>query len=230
MAIDAVLFEFDGVLAETSAARRGALQRSLAEDGIRLSDVEYADFCATLPVRDAVRAALALRGASDDETSIDLATLRAERRFAEYLGKGVSLAEGAADLIAELAGRVRLGIVARAGRRQVDMVIALSGLEHVFECVVAAEDAYPPKPSPAPYQSALARLGRRRPLRTSAVLALEDGAAGIRSARAAGLRCLAVGHLPVHQAMDADAYVASLAGLSLSELERLLSSNGELIR
>ena len=230
MAIDAVLFELDGVLGDTLEARRSALLAGLSHEGVAITADEFDTFCASLPVRDGVRAALALRGRDGDETTVDLVTLRAERGFGEHVGKGLSLAEGARELVEALAGRTRLAIVARAGRRQVELVLSMSGLEDAFECVIAAEDAHPPKPSPAPYRVAIARMSRRRALQASGVVALEDGSAGIRAARAAGIRCLAVGPVPAHLAMDADAYAPSLIGLSLPELERLLAANGELIR
>ena len=57
--IDAVLFEFDGVIADTRVARRRALIDTIAGDGVTLSDEEYADCCAGLPVSAAIRAASA---------------------------------------------------------------------------------------------------------------------------------------------------------------------------
>ena len=88
--IRAVLFEFDGVIADTRAARRRALVDTLEEDGIRISDAEYEDHCAALPVRSAVRAALQRHGNADDETAIDLATIRTDRRFRTIVEGGLS--------------------------------------------------------------------------------------------------------------------------------------------
>jgi beta-phosphoglucomutase-like phosphatase (HAD superfamily) len=50
-------------------------------------------------------------------------------------------------------------------------------------------------------------------------VALEDGAAGIRAAKAAGLRCAVVGALPMHLALDADALIPSLVGLAVRSLD-----------
>jgi beta-phosphoglucomutase-like phosphatase (HAD superfamily) len=64
-------------------------------------------------------------------------------------------------------------------------------------------------------------LKRQRPVARGAVLALEDGALGIRAARAANVRCIAVGPISAHIAMEADAYVPSLQGQSLASLDEL---------
>ena len=219
--IDAVLFEFEGVIADTSATRRRTLLETLREDGVALSEVEYSEHCAGMPVRAAVRAALALRSLPRDDTSIELLAMRTERRFAELMGTGLSLVGGVVELIGSLEGRTRLGIVSRASRADVDATLALARLDHAFEFVIADDDAFQPKPSPAPYLGALDRLTRRRAVKATHVVALEDGAAGIRSAKAAGLRCAVVGSLPVHLAVDADALLPSLIGQRADTIDAL---------
>lgn len=215
MRLDVVLMELEGVLADTAALRRAALRRSLAEDGATLDD-DAACLCDARATRDAVELAARLTGAALDDTALDLAALRAERRFAASLGEGVVLVPGARELVERLAGRVRLGVVTRLARADADRVLALAGLEWAFELVVAAEDA-DAKPSPAAYVLALARLARRRPL-GAAVLALEDGAAGIAAATAAGVRCVVIGDVPAHEAMRADGALRSLDGATLERL------------
>jgi len=217
--IDAVLFEFDGVIADTRLARRRALLDTLEGEGITLTDDEYVERCAAQPVRAAIRAALALRRLSRDETSLELAAVKAERRFATLIETGLSLVDGARSTVEALQGQTRLGIVSRASRREIDTTLALAHLDHAFEFVIADDDAYEPKPSPASYLGALERLSRRRPVVPRNVVALEDGPAGIRAARDAGLRCAVVGSLPMHLAVDADALVPSLSGLTLRGLD-----------
>src|SRR4030095_13024698 len=109
--IDAVLFEFEGVIADTSAARRRALLDTLREDGVGLTESEYVEHCAAMPVRASVRAAYTLRRFARDETFIELAAMRTERRFADMVDTGLSLVDGASELIDSLQGQTRLGIV-----------------------------------------------------------------------------------------------------------------------
>ena len=214
----AVLFELEGVLADTRIYRQRALQETLVQDGVRLADREYESY-ADLPVRGAVAAAFRAASIDADEVAIDLGTLRAERRFAEYLAHGFSMMEGARELVAHLAGRVRLGVVTRATRQEAATMLSLAGLEFAFECVVGSDSSSAPKPAAAQYERALATMSRLRPLSAAAALALEDGPAGIRAARAAGLRCLAVGALPAHRAMQAEGLLPTLRGQTLATLE-----------
>jgi HAD superfamily hydrolase (TIGR01509 family) len=224
---DAVLLEFENVLASTADARRDALRRSLADDGLVLDDATYDGHCVGLAPRGAVVAAAAALGAALDATALDLAALRAERAFAELLGKGVVLAPGAREFVEHAHGRTRLALVTRASRREVEFVLGLAGLAAAFECVVSGDDVPAPEPEPAAHTTALARLARKRPVTAARAMALEDAPSGIRAAHAAGVRCVAVGPMPVYRAAAADAYVASLVGHTLGSLSRLVTRGQE---
>lgn len=219
-----LLLEFEGVLVETRAMRREALASALADEGLP-STPDALDAAAGLPTRVAASVAAALVGHGGDETAAELVALRAERHFAARLGKGVSLAAGARELVSGAAGVARLGLVTRASRREVEFVLALAGLDAAFECVIAAEDVASPKPSPEGYRRAVERLARRRAVGAAGpgdVLALEDAAAGVRAARAAGVYCVAVGPLAAYEALEADAAVPSLVGHTLTTLAALV--------
>ncbi len=228
MVLDAVLMEVDGVLADTAAARRNAITTVFGEAGVLLRESEYRGACAGRSTADAVRAVIALRNLTMDETATDLLALRVERAFSSHLSKGLVLVDGARELVERLAASVRLGVVSRASRRDIEFIISLAQLEHAFTCIIGAEDAYPPKPSPAPYLAALRRMERKRPGPDHGVIvALEDAQDGIRAAAAAGLRCVAIGDIPAHVAMEADAVVPSVTGLDAEEIVRLVARSGE---
>lgn len=222
-----LLFEFEGVLADTVPLRRAALRHSLAEEGLSLTDEEWSVHCHGRPTSDAVERLLAARGNPLDATGVELVALRADRRFAELASRGVSLNAGAYTLLGALSGRSRLGIVTRAPRRQVDFVLGLAGLEHLFQCIVTAEDVREPKPSPMGYELALERLTRRGAVERGATLALEDCVPGIEAAVAAGLRCVAIGPLPAWQRLGAHATLDGLAGVTLATLDRLATEPTE---
>ncbi len=214
----AVLFELEGVLADTRTFRQRALQETFAQDGVRILDSDYEAY-ADLPVRSAVAAAFVGAGVDADDVALELGTLRAERRFSELLALGFSLTDGARELVAHLAGRARLAIVTRANRQEANSILSLAGLEFAFECVITTDGVRVSKPAAEAYEVALRTMSRLRPLQSSQVLALEDGPIGIRAARAAGVRCLAVGALPAHRAMQAEGVLPTLRGHTLGSLE-----------
>ena len=221
--LDTVLLELEGVIADTGEARRDAIAAALRADGIQLQGAEYRDLCAGLAFEDAVRAAYRNAGRAGDETAIALAAHRAERAYRAYIGKGLTLVEGARETLERLHESVRLALVTRSPRNDAMFVLSLARVEHLFTCVVAAEDA-PAKPSPEPYKLALARLQRARArVVRGTVVAIEDGLPGIRAARAAGLATVVVGDVPAHVALEADGYVASIAGLTAESLLSLVA-------
>jgi HAD superfamily hydrolase (TIGR01509 family) len=218
------------VLADTRDARRRALARSFADENVTLSDEKYDESCAGFTVREGAVAGAALLRLTRDVVAIDLIALRAERYFAEALGKGISLAPGAREFINDAAGRARLGIVTRALRREVEFVLSMAGLESSFDVIVTADDVASPKPSPEPYERALARLVRRRVSRPPQMLALEDSTPGILSARAVKISVIAVGDIPVYHAVQAHACIPSLVGQTLDSLGALVARGEERVR
>lgn len=223
MLVDTVLLEFDGVLADTAGLRKEALERSLADEGIELTDAEYQRACAGFPPREGAIAAAALRKARLDDTALELVGLRADRYFAESIAKGVQLMPGAAELVRDIVGKSRLAIVTRASRREVDFVLGLSGLDQAFEVIVTREDVLAPKPSPEGYERALQRLVKlRRPSRPTTSIALEDSAPGVLAARAVKIPVIAVGQMPVQFGAEADAQLPGLAGQSLDSITSLV--------
>jgi beta-phosphoglucomutase-like phosphatase (HAD superfamily) len=227
--LDTVFFELEGVLADTAAARRDALLDTLQDTaGLSLSAQEYRDNCAGLDVEDAVREAHRLRDRPIDDTAVSLTALRAAEAFRARLGKGLTLVEGARESLERLHAAARLGLVTRAARNEAAFVLALARLEPLFTCVVAAEDARLPKPSPEPYRVALSRMRRHGAANPRGmVVALEDGLPGIRAAHSAGIACVVVGDVPAHVALEADGYLPTIARLTPETLYAVAARRAE---
>jgi beta-phosphoglucomutase-like phosphatase (HAD superfamily) len=217
--LDAVLLEWEGVLADTGAARRDALLRALADEGVPSTIAAYDACCAGLDARSAAAAALRAAG-RDDATLAEIVALRAGRAFAERMAEGFSLTPGAAELVNGAAYRTRVAIVTQAGRAETELALRLAGLEGAIGATFTADDASDPPPSPALVERALAHLARLRPARADQVVALVRTLPAIRAARAAGVRTLAVG-APAHVAAEANGAVDDLRDVTLDVVVRL---------
>jgi beta-phosphoglucomutase-like phosphatase (HAD superfamily) len=220
--VDVVLVELEGVLFDTRELRRAALADALGAHGLDASfDADVVD---GWPTSAGVRTVVACRIEGGDAVLADLITLRADRAFAARLAMGgAAMRDGARSFLEDASVSVRLTAVTRAGRDDADAMLRLAGISHLFTVVVTADDVFDAKPSPASYALALARLARQRGADVSpnTALAIEDGVAGCRAARAARVRCVAVGPLPAHAALESDAYVDSLVGHSVRTLDEL---------
>jgi beta-phosphoglucomutase-like phosphatase (HAD superfamily) len=191
--LDAVLLEWEGVLADTTLARREALLRALADEG-----VEY-------------------EALGSDPALADLIALRATRAFAERIGKGLVLLPGARAFVERVQIASRLAIVTTATRAETEFVLRLSGLDGAVTTVVSSDDALD---GAAAFERAITHLARVRPVKRDHVVALASASPALRAARATGVRTIAVG-APAHVAIDADGALASVDGATIADLIRL---------
>jgi beta-phosphoglucomutase-like phosphatase (HAD superfamily) len=217
--LDAVLLEWEGVLADTASARRDALSRALAAEGIRVDAPSwFAQTHAESP-HDAISSALAQLGRADP-TLADLVAARATRAFAERLGQGFVLLPGAREFVERVQLTTRIAIVTSATRAETEFMLTLAGLESAVSLIVSADDDLDASPSPVAFDRALDHLSRRRPLHRDRVVAIAPTSSALRAARAVGVRTIAIG-APAHVALDADGAVDSINGLASSDLARL---------
>ncbi len=217
--VDALLLEWEGVLADTGDARRETLLRALADEGVLFDSSTYDTACASLDVAAASRTALARAGVSDGVLA-DLVATRASRAFVERVAHGLVLAPGAAAFVRAAAAGARIAIVTRAMRAETDAVLRMAELEPMISSVVCADDAPGLPHVPVLFDEALAHLGRRRAVRRNRTVAMVDAAPAIRAARSAELRIIAVG-APAHVAIEADAAVEGVDGLTLPQVAAL---------
>ena len=146
---------------------------------------------------------------SPDEISAEVV-----RRLEEQYRQHLPLLDGAVEAVERLAARWPLGIASSSNREVIDLVLELSGLTPFFKVTVSSEEVARGKPAPDVYLEATRRLGVT-PDRSAAI---EDSENGIRAAKAAGMRVVAIPnpHFPPDpEALEqADVTLGSLAELS----------------
>jgi beta-phosphoglucomutase len=209
--ISAIVFDFDGVLADSEPLHLRAYQEVLSSMGATLPREEY--YARYLGYDDEG----VFRAVSDDRgwglTGGQIATLIAEKTAAleELVGGADVLYSGAVECIERLAGAWPLGIASGALRHEIEAVLRRRGLDRHFKFIVAAGDVVGSKPAPDPYRRAAELHG----VEAASCVAIEDSRWGIESAKAAGLWCVAITHTyPVAELMAADTIVGSLEDIT----------------
>jgi beta-phosphoglucomutase-like phosphatase (HAD superfamily) len=220
--IDVVLCELEGALIDCTAQRRRALQRAFSGEGISLGDSLYDEHCSGTSTVLAVEAALRVLQRSDDPVLPELLVLGGRRHFRNEISRGVLLAPGAADFLEATRATCRLALVTRAARAEAELLLSVAGLGSAFECMICADDVRQPATSGALYEAALARLGRRRAVERSHVVALVDGIDGAAAARAAGIHCVVIGPASRDERTEVTT-IASLVGVTPASLETLIA-------
>ncbi len=187
MPTHAVLFDFDGVIADTENVHVVAWQRTLGAMGWFEPD----EVCArAVEVDDRAFLAEVFDRRKIDGGNVDGWVARKQELTLRLLADSPKVYPGVVELVDQLRGRVRLGVVSTTWRANVEGVLAASGLLGAFEWVIGKEDVKHPKPDPEGYRLAVDRLK----LPASELIAIEDSPNGLASARGAGVRALAVGH------------------------------------
>jgi HAD superfamily hydrolase (TIGR01509 family) len=207
--IGAVIFDLDGVLVDTEhvwddarkelARERG---RPWPEDASRammgMSSLEWSRY-----MHEVV-------GLPEPPEEISAEVVR---RLQDIYRRELPLFDGAASAVERVAKRWPLGLASSSNRELIDLVLELSGLAEYFKATVSSEEVPRGKPAPDVYLEAARRLGVQ-PERCAAV---EDSENGIRSAKAAEMRVLAIPNALYPPAEDALALADDVLG-SLEEL------------
>jgi beta-phosphoglucomutase-like phosphatase (HAD superfamily) len=222
----AIVFDFDGVIANSEPLHYRAFEEVLAESGITLSREDYYGRYLGYDDVGVFRAVSADHRLSwAVERMAALVRLKAARM--ERLEATASiLFPGAAAVIDRAAAVAPLAIASGALGAEIRRVLDRERLTRYFTAIVAAEDTPVSKPAADPYLRALALLGAAAPapLVPADCVAIEDSPWGLESARAAGLRTIAVAHTYPADALQADAIVGTLDQIDAALLDRLTST------
>jgi beta-phosphoglucomutase-like phosphatase (HAD superfamily) len=225
MKLRAVVFDFDGVIANSEPLHFRALRDVLASTGVSLSERDYYARYLGFDDAGALHAIGADSGAFGPEQVASLVSRKAVR-FEELEADAGMLFPGAAAAIRRVAASVPIGIASGARRDEILRVLEAAGLTDLFAAIVAAEDVSRSKPDPAPYLLAVRLLAAVAgdSLQPGDCVAIEDSRWGLESARQAGLRTIAVTHTyTLAELGAADLVLDSLEALDVASLSRQLA-------
>lgn len=188
MPFSAVIFDLDGVIADTESVQLRAINMLLNPFGISISADEWAGQYVGHPIEEDVRDLHARLN-----LSMPLATLAERRRavYRELLRKDSQLQPqpGLVSLLDELhARKIPIGIASGSPLGDVETVLRVLGLSGRFNAIAAGDQVEHPKPAPDVYLLAAARLE----IQPDQCVAIEDSAAGVAAAKAAGARVVAI--------------------------------------
>ncbi|HEX2456698.1 MAG TPA: HAD family phosphatase [Vicinamibacterales bacterium] len=211
--IAAIVFDFDGVLADSEPLHFRALQEVLALRGATLSIDEYSSRYLGYNDVDTFRVLSDDRRWSLSEAEVEALVDRKTRVLEGLVAGNDVLYRGAATCVERLAAGYPLGIASGAHPHEIEAILARYDLRRHFRFIVGSGDTPNSKPAPDPYRRAAELHG----FPPDACLAVEDSIWGIESAHAAGLRCIGITHTYPRSALKgADVIVDSLDELTVT--------------
>jgi beta-phosphoglucomutase len=210
----AVLFDFDGVIAQTMDDNFAAWTHAFSQHGITIQKQDYFLLEGRKPME---VAQFFLKPAGIDDESTFRTTVKSKEEF--YIANNTfSLYPGAVELLQHLKSQgTLLALVTGAGRERLQNTLSAEIRAH-FDCIVTANDVIHGKPSPECYEQAAKHLG----VTNYDCIVIENAPLGIQSAKSANMRCVAIAStLPPEHLQNADIIVSSILDLSSS----LVSTN-----
>jgi HAD superfamily hydrolase (TIGR01509 family) len=207
--IDAALFDLDGLLIESEEVWDAVRERYVREQGGRYdSEVQRAMMGMSAP--EWSRYLHDVAGVPGEPHAINAEVVR--RLLAEY-GRELPLLPGAVDAVRRIAARFPLALASSSNREIIDAVLELAGIADLFQVTVSSEEVARGKPAPDVYLEAARGLN----VDADRCAAVEDSNAGIRSARAAGMRVIAI----PNRSYPPDPETVATADVVLASLDEL---------
>jgi beta-phosphoglucomutase len=220
--LDALIFDFDGVVVDSEPVHFRAFREVLGRRGIGLTSEQYYSLYLGFDDHDCFGAVLRANGRAVEESLIAAMMAEKTAMVQQAFGRSIKPLPGAVELMrAARAAGVPLAICSGALRQEILLAAKTVGALELVKLIVSAEDVAHGKPDPEGYVMAIRQLGEAlgRPIDPARTWVVEDSPAGIDAAKAAGCRVLAVTNSYNADALTrADRIVTSLQQVSLAEL------------
>ena len=224
--MQAVIFDFDGVIANSEPLHFEGLRRTLADIHIDLTEADYYANYLGFDDRGCILEALRVHQRPISPPIVQELMAKKAAAYLASIQDHLVIFPGVREFVQNAAASVPLAIASGALRSEIELVLEQAGMRKSFCHITSAEDVVKGKPDPEPFLHALAGLNRAHPnaaVLPGSCLVIEDSLPGIRAAKAAGMQVLAVAN--THRGQDlheAHAITHSLLETNLQELRKRL--------
>jgi len=226
--LEGVVFDFDGVIANSEPLHLRVYQILLAHEGLSFSASEYYERYLGIDDVGVFEALARDKGLDIAGDRMTWWIARKTEIFLRLVGNGHVLFDGAAECMTTVAVAVPIAIASGALRHEIEQILDGAGLRALVPVIVAAGETPRGKPAPDPYATAVEQMSRGlgRRIDPSRVVAVEDSRTGLRSARAAGLRTLGLAtSYPASTLAEAECVLPDISHVTLERLDALAASD-----
>lgn len=215
----AVIWDMDGVIADTGPYHCKAWQRVFQKRGVKFTEE---DFRRNFGQRNdtIIRNTL---GEATPQSEVDAIAREKDNNFRNRVRQNIKQLPGAINLIKSLAEHgFKIALASSAPIENIQLITTGLGINNDFQAIVSGREVTEGKPSPQGFLLAAQRLG----VEPKNCVVIEDAVAGVTAAKRAGMHCLAVTNThPKTSLAEADMVVDTLEAVSVNDLERLLAEN-----
>lgn len=219
--IKAVIFDFDGVIADTEHLHFEAFRNVLNHQKQDLTENEY--YSQYLAYDDKT---FFSKYYENNELKLDKKLLKRllknkSEEFDSLIKNNIKIYPGVVDFIEKLSVRYDLAIGSGALKKEIVQILDVINIAHLFKIIISADEISNCKPNPEVYNTVLSRLNNIKGNDISAdeCIVIEDSIYGIQAAKSAGMKCMAVTNsYPAKKLTEADLVVSDY---SVSDIEQI---------
>jgi beta-phosphoglucomutase family hydrolase len=213
--LEAVLWDMDGVIADTAQYHYRAWQGIIKEKGVTF---KKEDFMQLFGQRHDTIIKFVL-GDKISQVEADDVADRKQALYRKLVAKNVVPLPGAIELIKSLnENKIKTAIATSAVPENVDVILRGLGIEDRFQAIAYGTEVAEGKPSPQIFQLAAKKLG----VANGNCVVIEDAIAGVTAAKRAGMKCIAVTNSHPGESLNkADLVVDTLVKVNIAVLKGL---------
>ncbi|MFC1939158.1 HAD family hydrolase [Chloroflexota bacterium] len=214
----AVIWDMDGVIINTAPYHLKAWQEVFLKSGVNFTEEQFRRSFGQ-------RNDTIIRSVLSEEVSlheIDSISAEKEENFRLKIRHNLRPLPGVIELMKSLAEhRFKMALASSAPMGNIRLLVRGLGIDKCFQSIISGEDVSEGKPSPQVFLLAAEKLG----VEPRRCVVIEDAVAGVAAARRAGMRCVAVTNThPGTSLSEADLVIDSLEAITISDLDRILST------
>lgn len=211
----AVLWDLDGVIADTGIYHCRAWQEIFSQMGIEFTEEHFMKHFGQRNdtiIRDTVNKTVS-------QEALDAIADKKEVTYRRLVADNIKALPGAIELLSSLQERgIKSAIASSAPPENVRIILKGLGIEKYFDAIACGREVTEGKPSPQIFLLAAEKLK----VEPAGCIVIEDAVAGIAGAKRAGMKCVAVANShPQGKLQEADLIVASLKSVSVDDLSKL---------
>lgn len=222
--LKAIIFDFDGIIADTEPVHLEAFKSILKDINISLSDEDYYTKYLAYDDRTLFTEVLKLSDSESDDVLIQNLIHRKNDLVTRVFNEQVVLFPGFLSYLEEIKGRYLLAIGSGALKSEITLVLEKFGIEGDFHVITAADNVVNCKPDPEVFLTCLKSLNEvsHGDVLSEECLVFEDSISGIRAAKSANMKCVAISNSYDERLLyEADVIVNGFEELNMRDIETL---------
>jgi len=221
--IKAVIFDFDGVIADTEPVHFAAFRDVLHEEGYLLSKDEYYGKYLAYDDKTLFIKFFSSYKIELPKKDLNRLLIRKSHLYDELARDEMKIFPGVNSFLENIHNKYRIAIGSGALRKEILHALEILSIQKYFELIISADDVEKCKPNPEVYNKVLDSLNTAKGdlIMAGECIVIEDSVYGIEAAKKAGMRCIAVTNTyPSPELSGADVVIERLDNLSFDMLKK----------